>query len=66
MAERIDIGIDLDLQGLYDRARVVGDSWHAMADNLARSGRVCVHPTEKRVEVAGVVVCSNCQVILDG
>lgn len=64
MPEHIDISVDLDLQGIYDRARVMGESWLAMADNLAKSGRVCTHPVENRVEAAGLVVCSNCQSVL--
>ncbi len=65
-SQEISIDVSLNPQQLYDRARSVGMAWLAMADSLAKSGRVCTHPEEFQVNAAGaVVICSNCSSIVE-
>jgi hypothetical protein len=63
--DNMDIGIGLDLQQSYDRAVAMAHAWWAFAETLRRSGRICAHPEERRIEVGEFIMCAECDSVVE-
>ena len=54
--------VNVDLTDARRKAEALADAWKAAADTLERSGFICTHPEERRINVdESMDICLECE-----